>query len=50
MHQVGELFIEAITEVAYDPVVAEASDQGRTERGLSDNLEISLLSERGGVA
>ncbi len=31
MHQVGELFIEAITEVAYDPVVAEALDQGRTE-------------------
>jgi hypothetical protein len=31
MHQVGELFIEAITEVTYDPVVAEASDHGRTE-------------------
>ncbi len=30
-HQVGELFIEAITEVAYDPVVAEASDHDRTE-------------------
>jgi hypothetical protein len=31
MHQVGELFIEAITEVAYDPVVTETSDHGRTE-------------------
>jgi hypothetical protein len=34
MHQVGDLFIEAITEVAYDPVVAESSDHGvhgRTE-------------------
>jgi hypothetical protein len=31
MHQVGELFIEAITEVAYDPVVTETSNQGRTE-------------------
>jgi hypothetical protein len=31
MHQVGELFIEAITEVTYDPVVVEASDHGRTE-------------------
>ena len=31
MNQVGEIFIEDITEVAYDPVVAEASDQGRTE-------------------
>ena len=34
MHQVGELFIEAITEVAYDPVVAEALDQGRTEDSI----------------
>jgi hypothetical protein len=34
MHQVGELFIETITEVAYDPVVAEVSDQGRTEDPL----------------
>jgi hypothetical protein len=31
MHQVGELFIESITEVSYDPAVAEASDHGRTE-------------------
>ncbi len=31
MHQVGELFIEGITEVAYDLVVAEASDHGKTE-------------------
>ena len=31
MHQVGEIFIEAITEVEYDPVVADASDQIRTE-------------------
>jgi hypothetical protein len=31
MHQVGELFIEAITEVAYDPIVAETSDHSRTE-------------------
>ncbi len=31
MHQVGELFIESITEVAYDPAVGEASDHGRTE-------------------
>ncbi len=31
MHQVGELFIESITEVAYDPTAAEASDHGRTE-------------------
>jgi hypothetical protein len=31
MYQVGELFIEAITEVVYDPVVGEASDHGRTE-------------------
>ena len=27
----GEIFIEAVTEVAYDPVVAEASDQIRVE-------------------
>jgi hypothetical protein len=31
MHQVGELCIEAITEVTYDPVVSEVSDYGRTE-------------------
>ncbi len=31
MHQVGKFFIETITEVAYDPVVAEVSDHGRTE-------------------
>jgi hypothetical protein len=31
MQQVGELFIESITEVAYDPAVAEAPDHGRTE-------------------
>ena len=31
MHQVGEIFIETVTEVAYDPVVAETSDQVRTE-------------------
>ena len=27
----GEIFIEAVTEVAYDPVAAEASDQIRVE-------------------
>ncbi len=27
----GELFIESISEVAYDPTVAEPSDHGRTE-------------------
>jgi hypothetical protein len=31
MNQVGELFIESITEVAYDPTVAEVSDHGRTQ-------------------
>jgi hypothetical protein len=31
MHQVGELFIESITEVAYDPTVVETADHGRTE-------------------
>ena len=31
IHQVGEIFIESVTEVAYDPVVAEASDQIRVE-------------------
>ncbi len=31
MHQVGEFFIESISEVAYDPTVTEASDHGRTE-------------------
>ncbi len=31
MHQVGEHFIESISEVAYDPTVAEVSDHGRTE-------------------
>jgi hypothetical protein len=31
MHQVGELFIESIMEVEYDPAVAEVSDHGRTE-------------------
>ena len=31
MHQVGELLIEAVTEVAYVPVVAEALDQIRAE-------------------
>ena len=31
MHQAGEIFIEAVTEVAYVPVVAEALDQIRTE-------------------
>ena len=31
MHQAGEIFIEAVTEVAYDPVVAEALDQNRAE-------------------
>jgi hypothetical protein len=31
MHQVGESFIEAVTEVAYDPVAAEVSDQSRIE-------------------
>ena len=30
MHQAGEIFIEVVTEVAYDPV-AEALDQNRTE-------------------
>jgi hypothetical protein len=30
MHQVGEIFIETITEVAYDLAVVETSDQGRT--------------------
>jgi hypothetical protein len=35
MHQVGELFIEAITEVTYDPVVVEASDHGRTAALIS---------------
>jgi negative regulator of sigma E activity len=34
MHQVGEIFIESVTEVAYDPVVAEASDQVRTENPI----------------
>ena len=27
----GEIFIETVTEVAYDPVVAETSDQIRVE-------------------
>ena len=31
IHQVGESFIEAVTEVAYDPVAAEVSDQSRVE-------------------
>ena len=31
MHQVGKIFIETITEVTYDPVVSETSDQGRAE-------------------
>ena len=31
MHQVGERFIEEVTEVSYDPVVTEAFDQARTE-------------------
>ena len=31
MHQVGEIFIETVTEVAYDPVAAEESDQLRVE-------------------
>ena len=31
MHQAGEIFIETVTEVAYDPVVAEALDQNRAE-------------------
>ena len=31
MHHVGERFIEEVTEVTYDPEVAEALDQVRTE-------------------
>ena len=31
MHQVGEIFIESVTEVAYVPVVAEELDQIRAE-------------------
>ena len=31
MHQAGEIFIETVTEVAYDPVVAEVLDQNRAE-------------------
>ncbi len=45
IHQVGELFIESITEVAYDPVVAEASDHGRTEDPilLSQNMRFKAV-------
>ncbi len=31
MHQEGEIFIEAVTEVVYDPVVVEELDQNRAE-------------------
>jgi hypothetical protein len=45
MHQVGEFFIEDITEVSYDPVVAEASDHGRTEDPilLSQNMRFKAV-------
>ena len=45
MHQVGEIFIETVTEVAYDPVVAEASDQVRAEDPI--HLEGQFLTVQG---
>ncbi len=44
MHQAGEIFIEDVTEVAYDPVVAEALDQNRAEDPIDLAQDMKFLA------
>ena len=45
MHQAGGIFIEDVTEVAYDPVVAETLDQNREEDPIHLAQDMKFKSE-----